>query len=606
MKINSISLLMLAFASQIMAEETIALNPLTVTATRTDQSTRLISTTLITRDDIERLQSKSVEEALRGIAGINITNSGGLGKNTSIFLRGTESDQILVLIDGIRVGSATTGSTAFQHLPISEIDSIEVIRGPRSSLYGSDALGGIIHIRTRKSADVIAKPTFSTSIGSHQHYQGSVGVSGSVADSWYSLNLSHEQSNGFNACGNSPTFGCFTNEPDDDGYRNEAGSLRIGHQFGKWLTLEGHALYSDGDNHFDGTFVNQTDFVQQVVGGKAKIQGTDFWSLTIQGGESRDRSKNTLNGVERSSFNTQRQSVSVLNNFTALEDHNLVIGYDFINDEVDSSSTFVESSRYDHAYFTQYQGQYNQHQLILGIRQDHNEQFGRFASWNAAWGYEFDNGLLLSASYGTAYRAPTFNELYFPGFGNASLTPERSRSYEIGLSGKHPYGNWSVNSYLTYIRNLIAFDIAIFAPNNIGQARIIGLEMTADARLFDFDIRTNLTLLNPEDIGGGANDGKLLARRAETVFRLDIDRRWGDFSFGSTLTAEGRRFDNASNSRRLGGFVTLDLRAEYEFFEQIRVQAKVNNILNKQYQTASGFNQDDLNLFFTFYYTPTL
>lgn len=608
MKTLSTSLLLLSFTSQIIAAEPQALSPLTITSTRTGQDTHLVSSTLISRDDIERLQAKSVEDALRGIAGINIANNGGLGKNTSIFLRGTNSDHVLVLIDGIRAGSATTGSTAFQYLPINEIDSIEVIRGPRSSLYGSEALGGIIHIRTRSGAnsDTIAKPTFSAGIGSHDRYQVSTGISGKFKDSWYNLNLSHEKSNGFDACGSALTFGCFTDEPDADGYRNEAGSLRLGHRFSNWLTVEGHALYSDGDTHFDGSFQNQSDFVQQVFGGQAKIQPTDFWTMTLQGGESRDRSKNAFNGNEVSSFNTRRHTISAQNDFTLLDKHILTLGYDYLKDKVESSTVYAESSRYDHAFYTQYQGQFEQHQLILGFRQDYNQQFGRHSTWNAAWGYQFDNGLLFSASYGTAYKAPTFNELYFPGFGNAALNPERSRSYEIGLSGQHPWGNWSVNSYLTYISNLIAFDSDIMAPNNIDQARIIGLEMVADTRVFDFDIRANLTLLNPENHGGGSNDGKLLARRAEKIFRLDVDRRWGDFSFGSTLTAEGRRFDNLSNSRRIGGFVTLDLRAEYELFEQIRLQAKINNILNKHYKTVSGYNQDKLSVFFTIHYTPDL
>ncbi|MEE9338203.1 MAG: TonB-dependent receptor [Methylococcaceae bacterium] len=608
MKILFSFLLFLGVVSQIVMAEPQILSPLVITSTRTNQDTRLISSTLISRDDIERLQARTVEDALRGLAGVNIVNNGGLGKSTSIFLRGTNSDHILVLIDGVRAGSATLGSTAFQHLPISEIDSIEVIRGPRSSLYGSEALGGVIHIHTRKGADVIAKPTLSFGIGSHDHYQASVGVSGSFKNSWYNLNLGHEKSNGFNSCSGSSTefFGCFTEEPDADGYRNESGSLRLGHQFGDWLTLDGHALYSDGDNHFDGSFENQSDFVQQVFGGRAKIKATDFWTLTLNGGESRDRSISALDGVETDSFNTQRISFSAQNDLTLFEDQILTLGYDYLIDKIDGSTAYEESSRDDHAFYTQYQGQYQQHELILGFRQDYNQQFGGHSTWNAAWGYQFTNGTVFSASYGTAYKAPTFNQLYFPGFGNSALDPERSRSYEIGLNGQHPWGNWSMNGYITYISNLIAFDSDLNAPNNVDKARIIGLELTADTRIYEFDIRANLTLQNPENHGGGVNNGNLLARRAEEIFRLDVDRRWGDFSFGTTVTAEGRRFDNLSNSRRTGGFVTLDLRAEYEFFEQVRLQAKVSNVLNKHYQTASGYNQDELNLFFTLIYSPKI
>lgn len=601
-------MVLLGFSGLVLAVEPQSLSPLTITATRTDQDTRLVSSTLINRDDIEQLQAKTVEEALRGIAGVNIVNNGGLGKNTSIFLRGTNSDHVLVLIDGVRAGSATLGSTAFHHLPMNEIDSIEVIRGPRSSLYGSEALGGVIHIRTRKGADVIAKPFFSFGMGSHDHYQVSAGVSGNYKDTWYSLNLGHEKSNGIDSCSGSSSefFGCFTEEPDADGYRNESGSLRLGHKFGDWLTLDGHALYSTGDTHFDGSFQNQSDFVEQVFGGKAKIQVTDDWALTLNGGESRDRSISGLDGVETDSFNTQRISFSAQNDFTFLKDHILSLGYDYLIDKVDSSTSYDESSRDNHAFYTQYQGQYLQHQLILGFRQDHNEQFGRHSTWNAAWGYQFRNGVAFSASYGTAYKAPTFNQLYFSGFGNANLIPERSRSYEIGLSGQHPWGNWSINSYLTYISSLIAFDSDVNLPNNIDKARIVGVELMADTRIYDFDIRANLTLQNPENLGGGRNNGNLLARRAEEIFRLDVDRRWGDFGFGTTLTAEGSRYDNLSNSRKIGGFVILGFRAEYELFDQVRLQAKVNNILNKHYQTASGYNQDQLNVFFTILYSPEL
>ncbi len=586
------------------AEDSSVLTPMTVTATRTDQDTSLVSSTLINRDDIERLQARSVEEILRGIAGVNVVSSGGFGKQTSVFLRGTDSDHVLVMVDGIRMGSVTSGTSAFEFLPINEIDSIEVIRGPRSSLYGSEAIGGIIHIRTRNgsSAARTVKPYISGGMGSHDHYQASAGVSGVWEDSWYNLNVSHEKTNGFDAYQDSET--------DADGYRNQGGSVRLGHRFGDRLTLEGHALYSDGDTHYDGSWQNETDFVQQVIGGNARLKATDFWEIKVQGGETQDRAINRHDGVDSSSFNTRRRTVLTQNDFQLAENHLLSVGYEFLNDSVESSTAYDEDSRDNHAYFGQYQGHYQGHSLILGLRQDHNQQFGRYATWNAAWGYRFAKDWEVSASYGTAYKTPTFNDLYYPNYSNPNLNPERSRSYEIGLSGPHPWGHWAANAYLTYISDLIALD-GSYLPNNIDQARIVGFELTGDAHLYGFDIRTNLTLVNPENHGGGKNDGEVLLRRAEKIFRLDIDRRVGDLTLGTTLNAEGRRFDEVYNAAtwqtdrvRLSGFVTWDLRAEYELFDQIRLQAKVKNILNKEYQTASGYNQDELNVFFNITYTP--
>lgn len=424
--------------------------------------------------------------------------------------------------------------------------------------------------------------------------------------------MSHEQSNGFNACSSGVAFGCFTDEPDSDGYRNEAGSVRLGHRFSDWLVVEGHALYSDGDTEFDGGFVNQTDFVQQIVGGQIKILPVDFWTFTLKGGESRDRSLNKLNSLDQSHFNTQRISLSAQNDFEISNDHLLTLGYDFYDDRVESSVEYEESSRKNHAIFAQYQGNFAQHQIILGFREDFNEQFGEHETWNVAWGYEFESGISLSASYGTAFKTPTFNELYFPIFGNPALDPERSQSYEMGVSGNHDWGHWSVNGYLTDIDDLIAFDGTLFIPNNISKARILGLEIITGTELYGFNIQANLTLLEPENRDNTINRGNLLPRRAEQVFRLDIDRRFGPFGWvgpvglGATVIAEGRKYDDLANTRRVAGFVTLDLRAEYEVIEQLVVQAKVNNVLDKQYQTIAGFNTDGLNVFFNIRYSPSI
>lgn len=607
----SLSLLLLSFSPFLQAEESegaeTTLSPITVTATRTAQDTKLVSSTVIKRADIERLQINSVEEALRGIAGVNMTNDGGLGKNTSLFLRGTNSSHVIVLIDGVRVGSISDGRTAFQDLPINEIDTIDVIRGAKSSLYGSEAIGGVIHIHTRRGADKAFKPVLSASIGSHDRYRYSAGASGTIEKSWYSVNFTHDRTHGFNACDGLGGFsyGCYTNEPDKDGYRNYSGSARAGYKFSEKLLVETNFLYATGDNEYDGSYQNQGQFVQQVIGGQAKYKATDFWTMTFKAGQSRDRSQNYKDDVLVSAFNTERFSLTAQNDFTLAEGHLFTVGYDYLADQLKTSADFVQSKRDDHAVFTQYQGEYENHQLLAGFRHDENQQFGSYNTWNVAYGYTFLNDFTFSASYGTAFKAPTFNDVYAPTYwgANPNLKPETSKSYEVSLKGKHDWGKWEINHYGNYINNLIVSDTN-WNLANISQARIRGIELIGETRLYGFDVRGNLSFLHPENREYGANAGKILNRRAEQIFRLDVDKRIDEFSAGATFRAEGRRFDDVANQQRVGGFATLDLRAEYTLLKQLTLQAKVNNILNKQYQTVKGYNTDDINVFFTLRYAP--
>ncbi len=247
-------------------DDTVA--PIIVTATRTAQTAdqTLASVTVITRAEIEQQQAQSVEDVLRGVPGLSLANSGGPGKATSVFLRGTNSDHVLVLIDGVKVGSATLGTTAFEELPIDQIDRIEIVRGPRSSLYGSEAIGGVIQIFTRKGGGPTT-PYFSVGAGSYRTYNASAGVSGGGTRGWYNFSANDDHTAGINACKGSLTAGCFAIEPDKDGYRNASGTVRAGYRFDNGTEVDFHALRAQGSTAFDGSFVNAAQFAQQVVGG---------------------------------------------------------------------------------------------------------------------------------------------------------------------------------------------------------------------------------------------------------------------------------------------------------------------------------------------------
>ncbi len=581
--------------------------PIIVTAARTAQSAdaSLASVTVITREDIERQQSRSIQDLLRGVTGVSIMNHGGPGKSTFVQMRGTESDHIMVMIDGIRVGSVTSGTTAFENIPLEQIERIEIVRGPRSSLYGSEAIGGVIQIFTRKGSGGSGfSPSFSFGGGSYGTLNGSVGLSGSSGPGWFNLTASGIGTQGFNACTGSDTAGCFTVEPDRDGYRNVAGSARAGYRFENGLEFDANFMHSAGRAHFDGSFVNVSETLQQVFGGSARYSPLDFWRVNLTAGRSREDSDNFLERLFMSRFDTTRDTVSLQNDFTLNPNHQLTVGMDYLHDHIDSSEVFTKTSRANWGAFSQYLATIDRHRAQLSLRYDDNQQFGSWVTGGAGWGYTITDRISLTANFGSAFKAPTFNELYFPGFSNPDLRPEESRSFEFGARGNMAWGKWSLNVYDTRIDNMIAFDANIFAPANISQARIRGLEAVLSTTIRGWLLNGNLTFLDPENRSADASRGNILPRRAEQSFRLDIDREFGKYRVGAMFLAEGERFDDLGNTRKLDSYVKFDLRAEYVLSKHWRLQGRIENLFDKHYETAAFFNQPGRNFFAMIRYQP--
>ncbi|PXW83521.1 vitamin B12 transporter [Nitrosomonas sp. Nm84] len=587
--------------------------PVIITATRTPQTVdaTLASVTVITREDIERQQARSVQDLLRGVSGVSIANSGGAGKNTAVFMRGTESSHVLVMIDNIKVGSATSGTTAFENIPVDQIDRIEIVRGPRSSLYGSEAIGGVIHIFTRKgNTSGGFKPSFNFGGGSFGTLEGSVGLSRGWKQGWLNMTASGIGTRGFNACTGSSNAGCFVDASDPtlydrDGYRNVAGSMRAGYRFQNGLEVDGSFMQSSGKTEFDGSFVNKGTLMQQVFGGTARYSPTDFWRINLIGGRSQEDTDNFLGKVFFSRFNTTRDTISLLNDFTIKPNHLLTIGTDFQKDHVKTTEAFEVTSRHNWGVFAQHQATLAKHDIQLSVRHDDNQQFGSRVTGGTGWGYPITENIRLLANFGTAFKAPTFNDLYFPLFGNPNLRPEDSLSYEFGTRGKAGWGSWSLNVYETYIDNLIAFDASTFAPGNIDKARIRGFEGILSTEIKGWQLNGNLTLLDPENRSSGPNRGNILARRAEQSFRLDANRQFGQhYMLGAMLLVEGERYDDLANTRKLNSYVKFDLRAEYIFNKHWRLQGRIENLFNERYETAAFFNQPGRNFIAMVRYQP--
>lgn len=600
---------LLAPAQPVFGEEPTTLDPVIVTATRTPEPERatLASVSVIDRAEIERRQTFSVPDLLRGLPGVTVDSNGGPGQPASIFLRGTDADHVLVLIDGVKLGSATLGSVPFQDLPIAQIDRIEVVRGPRSSLYGSEAVGGVIQIFTRKGGGPLT-PRASISAGSY----GSAGVSGGVAgggeQGWFNLGGSLERTDGFNACNGQPVpfAGCGVYEPDRDGFRNLGASARAGYRFSERAELDLHLLRTDNETDFDGGPFsgNSSRSEQQVLGASARLRPLEPWTLTLAGGRSWDKYRAFFDGVFLDRFDTERDVASLQSDLAVADRQLLTLGVDYQLDRVDGTVDYTEDSRDDLGYFGEYQGGWGGFAAKLSLRQDDNQQFGTHNTGNLALGYLFGNSIQTTLSYGSAFKSPTFNDLYYPVFGNPDLDPEQSRSGELQVTGLLSAGRWGLSLYQTDIDELIAFDPFTYQVDNIDAARIRGLELSTSLAFLGWDMGMNLTLLDPENRSAGPNEGKILPRRPEQSVELDLRRGFGGWSVGGTLYYAGRRFDDLANSVRLDPYTLVDLRAEYALSESVRVQGRIANLLDEDYETTAFYNQAGRGFYLTLRYEP--
>lgn len=578
------------------------LDPIVVTATRAPQTVdeTLSSVTVIEREEIERLQPQQFTDLLRGRAGIGVAESGPFGKLSSVFMRGSNSGHTLLLVDGVRMGSATTGSASWQYLPPSEIERIEIVRGPRTSIYGSDAIGGVIQVFTRQGLEGPPRVNAFVGGGSFDTREFGAGVAGGTRDTRYSLSASRFDTDGIDVLTG-------VGDDDRDGYDNTSLSGTLSHRLSNGGELFGSLLYSRGTTEFDAdefdpaTFAlvgpyapAENDYVHAAL--RAGIRGfvTPRWQSQLAVAQSRDELDSFEGGTladRVAHFDTRRDLIDWQNTVRLPGPWTWVAGVDAYEDHVDASTAFAEDSRYNVGVYSVLQGALGHNDLEASLRFDDNEQFGSKTTGQLGWGRRLSDAWRVRASAGTAFNAPSFNDLYFPGFSNPDLDPEESRSVEVGA--RYASGAWFLDAALfqTEIDDLIAFDMTTFSPQNINEARIRGLEVEIGYQAGDWSSRTSLTALEAEDRATGNE----LPRRSPFSARVDVDRVLGAWSFGGSLLGQARSFNDTANAVRLSGFATVDLRAAYAIDPQWTLEASVRNLLDRDYATAQDFSGADFN-----------
>ncbi|MFG3692055.1 TonB-dependent receptor domain-containing protein [Stutzerimonas stutzeri] len=575
-----------AFADTNMADSYQLPNMLITSARQAEpRAQATAANTVFTRADIERLQARSLPELLRRVPGVQVSSAGGL---PSLSLRGTGTAQTLVLLDGQRISSATSGFARLDYLAIDNVERVEVIRGPRSSLYGADAVGGVIQIFTR-SGEPGLNPEVRLAIGSDQTFQRSLNLSGGTQQTRVNLGASLDEREGFDITRDERGA-----DSDDDGQRTKALHLKLDHQFdADWKA--GLSLNDQrGENEYDDAYEfapgsPQDEFRVSSYSGYLDGQLSEVWNSRLELGRSFDRNRAVGSAFNDSLLETTRHSASWINRLRLNENHQLSLGSDWYEDRLDASTAYQEDSRDNLAFFAQHSYQGEGFGTELGLRHDDNEQFGSHNSWNAAFSLPVGQSQRWILSYGEGFRAPTFTDLYAPpAWGpNPDLEPETSKTYELQWRGYFSGTQLEASLYRTDVEDMIAWGGR--RVENVNHARINGFEASVARELLGWQANLGLSIIDPRD----RDSGRVLQRRAKRTLSLDLDRQFGDFGVGATWQAFSQRFDDGgfnasfqSERSTIPGYAVLDLRTSWQASPELRWEAKLENVLDKDYHQA--------------------
>ncbi|SDH68534.1 TonB-dependent receptor domain-containing protein [Pseudomonas panipatensis] len=537
--------------------------------------------TVFTRDDIERLQARSVPELLQRVPGVQVSTAGGV---PSYSLRGTNTAQTLVLVDGQRIASASSGIARIDYLNIDNIERVEVTRGPRSALYGADAIGGVIQIFTRRGESGL-HPELRLAAGSHGTFQRSAALAGGDARTRFNLGASLDETQGWDLTRDGRGA-----DSDHDGQRNKAMHLNLDHQLNDaWKA--GFSLNDQhGDSEYDDAYSYapgqpHDEFRVSSYSGYLEGQLGERWNSRLELGHSYDRNKavGAAEDWNNGTLETTRHSASWINRLQLDPRNQLALGADWYQDRVDGSTEFAEDSRENHAFFAQHSFKGEAFATELGLRHDDNQRYGTQNSWNAALTLPVDERQSWILSYGEGFRAPTFSDLYYPGAGNPDLKAETAKTYELQWRGDFAGNHLEAAAYRTEVNDLIAWDSASNQPENIAKARIDGIEASIGRELYGWQGNLGLSLIDPRD----RDTGHTLPRRARRTLSLDLDRQFGAFGLGGSWRALSNSYADAANDNRLGGYGVLDLRGSWAFSDSLRWDLKLQNLFDRDYAQAT-------------------
>ena len=583
------------FTHTAMAQEA-ALQETVVTATRTESrlDATLADVTVITRAQLDAVgPGRSVAEVLQRLAGVQLSSNGGRGQAQSIFLRGAGSNHSLLLVDGVRYGSANTAAPVLANLPLELIERIEVVKGPASALYGSEAVGGVIQVFTKRGQGT-GKPLLGNAeitLGDYGHKSGAVGLRGEQNGFDYQLNLSRVTEHGISAT-NANDGGY---DPDRDAFDQTAAQVAVGYAFNADWRVQAQWMQSRGTVFLDSGPGSHDDLRTEV--GRVQLQGQVLprWRSTVSVGESTDKQIGLQQAWGDYHFTT-RQTEYKWDNTIATPLGMVLAGVERLEQKVDTSNHYAVNKRTVDAVFAGLNGSVGRHSWQVNVRNDDNSQFGDFTTYGLSYGLELVPGLRAYAAHGKSMRAPSFNDLYYvsawgPQYsGNPNLQPEKGKNNEIGLQWSQGPHSAKLLHFDNKIQDLIASGTTSMT-NVAGTTRLKGWTVEYGFAYQGWAVAAAYDYLDAKQA-----DGQTPVRRAKHQASLTVDKQLGAWRLGTSLLHVGSRKDTdfkpwPAVPVTLPAYTTADVYAQYQFTPEWSLQARIANLGNVRYETAYGYNQ---------------
>ncbi|RFU48949.1 TonB-dependent receptor domain-containing protein [Paraburkholderia sp. DHOC27] len=571
---------------------------------------RYATTQVLTRADLDRLSpiDPSITQALATLPGVTVSQNGGPGTTASVSIRGSAGNQVAVFIDGIRVGSATTGTPEWADLPTAAFDRVEVISGPAAATFGPDAVGGVVQLFTSHASNLPNQTTVSTGGGSNKTFDTQINTSGTLGSTGplaalsglsYSLGLHDYNTAGIDAT--QPW--AFGHEDGRNPYHAQDVNGRLGYAHDNW-SISTFALYHKSDLSYDDVGGDDHQLDHQLTTGIAfHVDITPFTQFDQSMGYANDRQFLYANDptiptdeIDSTRFSTSTSLTHQEHGHTLFNlplSGETKLAYDFSREQAFLPVDIPDGvpTRNDSAVSLHQSATLGDLTLFLAGRHDIIE--GQAVNTgNVALSYAISPVYTARVSYGNAFRLPTFDDLYYPGFANPNLLPERSDTVEAALDANTSFGSFTAAIYDTRVHNLITYDSATFLPVNVGRARIQGIDLSYKGTLGkSTPVSLAVGLLNPQDV----TDQTWLNRRPRQTVSLSVDHSWDEFHLhafttGVSLLYGGSTYDDQFNSTYLPSYLTVGLRAAYKINSHLVLSASLSNLLNRQYETAYGYN----------------
>jgi vitamin B12 transporter len=593
------------------------LNPIVVTATRTPTraSDVLADNVYIGPEEIAQAGQSSLVELLQRQRGVEITGATGSGgSGTSVFLRGTSNQQTLLLIDGVRVEAGFLGGPSWSAIPLSIIDHIEIIFGPQSSLYGSDAIGGVIQIFT-KTGDGPFQASASTGYGTYGTTISEAGLYGRGGEDGkvkYSISATQEVSSGYNLIATNMPSRSTYNTTQNMGYTRDGGTGKISYELskGQELGMQFFASRLKSQASADPTTLAESIGSVSSFSVFSKNQITDIWRSYLQASQSYDSGQDLF---YNSLYNTKQNIYTWQNDIQIGRDTLQLLAerrtQNVYSDAVNFNTSFQQEqfsqTRNTNSFAGLYQLNRGPHLANASFRNDNITGYGSQNTGGVSYGYFFTKQLRANVNYGTGFRAPTFNDLYYPGYGNTNIQAEKSKNTEAGIHYESRTYDARIVTYNNTITNLIqpsGSNTSACAPGfygfsgcatNVGAAKITGLSIGGALRTGNFSLRGSFDQQNPIN----ETSGQVLVRRAKQFGNAGIEYQKGLVKTGVEGNFVGKRFDSFPQGAEMGGYALMNLFGSYQLTQELSLFGRWNNVFNKDYQLSYGFNTPGSNVF---------